>query len=654
MDAPAPWPRRTVLPVGVFVIAISLYTALCAGPPGSDPAGVVAATVLLLGFPVCLGCLVSVRGRDLWVGPALAWVGAAPAVVFTVELWGETDRTSRPWPGAAVVDVVQHGAWVWNVAGFTALCLVFPSGPARGRRWRGFAWCAVAIGVLAHALTSWIGAMSDVPMAVEIPVALTVFGGLLTVLGTAVYVLVSRYRHGDERTRLQLRWLIAGAATVPVMLACGWIAQEAADAPVGVAYTGFLVAMLVAVPASVAVAVLRYDLFDIDRLLGSSLAWLVTAVASAGLFATVVAGAGELLGGFRSVGTMGAAFAVALVLLPMHRRVHEAVGRTVDRDRYVIASRVQRFVRDVRDGTATPEGVEELLREVLADPGLLLLMKLPGGDADAYVDFAGRTTAPPPDATRVPLRTGSTDVGVIVLGRTSVRRLRRAREAAVMAGLPIEVSRLRLELRTALEDVRRSRTRLVLASAEERRRLEQDLHDGAQQQLVAAGMRLRSVQRRLVSGSTEHRDLDGVVEALEASIAELRRLAHGIRPSRLDDGLSGALQSLVEDSPVPARLTVADIEVSEMVATTVYFVVSEAYANVLKHAHAHELVINVAHDDDELVVEIRDDGVGGATGGMTSVSDRVASAGGEMSVRSVRGEGTTVKAVIPCADRRGR
>jgi signal transduction histidine kinase len=141
------------------------------------------------------------------------------------------------------------------------------------------------------------------------------------------------------------------------------------------------------------------------------------------------------------------------------------------------------------------------------------------------------------------------------------------------------VSRLRLELRDALTEVNASRSRLVAAAAEERHRLERDLHDGAQQHLVSIGMRLRSVQHRLRADLVAYRDLDEAVLGLEQTIAELRRIAHGVRPSRLDDGVGGARAGF----------------------------------------------------------------------GLTSLRDRIASVGGELTLHSPAGAGTSVRAEIPCA-----
>ena len=642
------WP--VVLALAVYAAGAVLHAMLA-----TDPVGVFAPLLALLAVPVAVGCLLAWRVPASPVGAALAWVGAAPSAVFALEWWGGSARGDDPWPAAAVLYHVQLGAWVWNVAGFAALCLVFPDGLLPGPRWRRVVGGAVAAGLYVNAVQASVGLPADdqpvrLPLAGVVAVNALGYALCLGALGATVASLVVRYRRGDSPVRQQLRWLLAGAGTVPLLLALGWVLQAFGATP-GLAYVGLFVAMLVAVPAAVAIAVLRYDLFDVDRLLGSSLAWLLTTVGAAAVFALLVTAGGEV-GADSRLGTTGAAFVTALALLPMHRGLHRLVGRVVDRDRHVVAARVAAFVQAVRDGAREPEETEDVFRAVLGDPGLRLLLRLPGAD-DSYVDPAGQTRPRPPSSGGVvPLRSGDTEVGLLVLGTPSARRLRRAREVAVAARLPIEVSRLRLSLRAALDDVRSSRERLVAAADAERRRLEHDLHDGAQQQIVSVGMRLRSTQRALPPDSPARAEIDAAVEALEATIAELRRLAHGIRPARLDDGLPAALRSLVADGPVPVHLAVADLDLADVVATTAFFVVAEAYANALKHARATAIEIGAALDGAALRVRVADDGVGGAGSGLTSVRDRVASVGGTLSVTSPPGGGTRVEVEIPDAHRR--
>jgi signal transduction histidine kinase len=639
-----------VLPVIVFAVAVALQTAVVVTAGLPEPAATLLLTALLPAVPVAIGLLVSLRAPAVPVGPAVTWVGTAPAVVFALERWAGSGQGRHPWPGAHVVHLLQLGAWVWLVVGFAALCLVFPAGLLPGRRWRVAAWSVALSAAALHVLAGFgrHGDLAALPGWQQLVLEVAGFGGFLGALLAAVASLVVRWRHGDERVRQQLRWLLLGAGAVPVLLAAGWVA-EAAGASVGVAYTAFIVVMLVAVPAAVAVAVLRHELFDVDRLLGASLAWLLTSVISAAVFAAVATAAGDVLGRDSRLGVAGAALITALLLLPLQRRLNGAVGRVVDRERHVLTARLLRFVRQVRDGEAEPEQAEEVLRAALGDPRLRLLLRLPG--AGGYVDLTGAPAAPADDGAVIPLTAGGADAGLIVLGGSSPRRLRRGREAARHIRLAIEVSRLRLELRVALREVRDSRARLVEAAAGERRRLERDLHDGAQQHLVAVGMRLRSLQRRLPPHGPEHGELDLAVEALEATVGELRRLANGVRPGRLDDGMSAALRALVADAPLPVRLTVRDVALPEVVATTVYFVVAEAYANALKHSGAGTVGIDVGPDGAGAVhVRVVDDGVGGAAAqGPASVRDRVASVGGTVTVHSPPGGGTRMEVTVPCA-----
>ena len=166
-------------------------------------------------------------------------------------------------------------------------------------------------------------------------------------------------------------------------------------------------------------------------------------------------------------------------------------------------------------------------------------------------------------------------------------------------------------------------------------------------------MRLRSVQRGLDPAGIAHAELDRAVDALEVTIAELRRLAHGVRPARLDDGLAAALRSLVHDSALPVDLAVADTvpaDMPDLVAATIYFVVAESLTNAHKHAGADRVGVRVERVNGVLRACIRDHGCGGATEGfgITALRDRVASVGGELSVSSPAGAGTEVRVEMPC------
>jgi len=225
---------------------------------------------------------------------------------------------------------------------------------------------------------------------------------------------------------------------------------------------------------------------------------------------------------------------------------------------------------------------------------------------------------------------------------------------AFLAGLlRSHVARLDAELRARLEELRASRARLVQAGDDERRRLERDLHDGAQSRLVALALMLGQVQRRIDGDAGASALLDRARGELNTSLAELRELARGIHPPALTErGLGPALRVLAARAPVPVALdTGADVRLPQPVEIAAYFIVSEALTNVAKYANASHATVKLANGGESLVVEVRDDGVGGAqpgTGsGLSGLADRVGACDGSLSVLSPPGEGTLVRAVLP-------
>jgi signal transduction histidine kinase len=241
---------------------------------------------------------------------------------------------------------------------------------------------------------------------------------------------------------------------------------------------------------------------------------------------------------------------------------------------------------------------------------------------------------------------GGDTIAVVTLGWDSARARGRVADLTRAAWVTIEVSRLRQVLRDALDEVVSSQARLSEAAVGERRRLERDLHDGAQQRIVATGMRLRVLQRHL-TGDAEN-EVETAVAELEETVRELRDIAHGVRPVRLSDGLGAALEVVRATSPVPLTLSVhepADLDESRRL--TAYLVVSEAVTNALKHASASRIDVTVADHEGLVAIGVCDDGVGGVPElGLTALRDRVRSVGGHVSVDSPDHVGTTVTALL--------
>jgi signal transduction histidine kinase len=220
--------------------------------------------------------------------------------------------------------------------------------------------------------------------------------------------------------------------------------------------------------------------------------------------------------------------------------------------------------------------------------------------------------------------------------------------------MAIENERLHAEVRAQLEEVRASRQRIVEAGDRERRRVERNLHDGAQQRLATLALSLAMIRDRDGADPAMATSLAQASAELRQAIDELRELARGIHPAILtEEGLPAAVESLADRSSLPVRV-VADFDarLPEPVETAAYFVVSESLANVTKYAHASRAQVELSRCNGTLRVEVRDDGVGGADAaqgsGLLGLADRVAAVRGSFRVETPSGGGTRVLAEIPC------
>jgi signal transduction histidine kinase len=297
-------------------------------------------------------------------------------------------------------------------------------------------------------------------------------------------------------------------------------------------------------------------------------------------------------------------------------------------------------------------GLRDSLARTLRDPTLELAFAAPSGIG--LVDPAGRPFEPPGDGsgraiTRLERDDGEL-LGILVHDPALEREDRGLVPAvATVARLALENERLAAQVRAQLDEVRASRLRIVEAGDAERRRVERDLHDGAQQRLVALTMRLEAA-RTSVDGASEL--IDKTTEELRAAISEVRDLARGLHPTILTEaGLRAAIEALAERTPIPVEIDVPDQRFNPSVEAAAYFVVAEALTNVVRYAAATLAGVRASVAAESLIVEIRDDGSGGADPargtGLRGLEDRLASIGGTLAVISEPGEGTTVIATMP-------
>jgi signal transduction histidine kinase len=226
---------------------------------------------------------------------------------------------------------------------------------------------------------------------------------------------------------------------------------------------------------------------------------------------------------------------------------------------------------------------------------------------------------------------------------------------SAVAGISLENGRLQAELKARLDELKGSRGRVIAAGQRERKRLERNLHDGAQQRLIALRLELGLLGDRLEGDPASRRDVEHARAEIGISLDELRAVARGLHPAVLSGhGLAVALESLAAASPVPVQLTVAvEGRLDEPTEVAAYYVVSESLANVGRHAMADSATVDVARRNGDLVVEIVDDGIGGADtergSGLRGLADRVEALGGRLRVWTPRGGGTRVRAEMPCA-----
>jgi signal transduction histidine kinase len=351
------------------------------------------------------------------------------------------------------------------------------------------------------------------------------------------------------------------------------------------------------------------------------------------------------------VNAVGLVALVAFAILPF------AFLAGLVRSRYSRAGAVGELIERLNNPEAD-RSLGQALADALGDRSLKLVYWRPS--AGHYVTYDGRRVELPAAGSGravTEVEREGIRVGAIIHDASLADEPGLVRAVAASAALALENERLEAELRARLDELQSSRARLVEVSMFERRRLERDLHDGAQQRLVALSLQLGLARRRLDAGDGRAAVamLDAARDELARALEELRELARGIHPAVLTDrGLEAALEALADRAPLPVSLDQMPAErLPAPVEAAAYFVVAEALTNVAKYAGASSAEVSIARNGGYAVVEVRDDGVGGADPavgtGLRGLADRLAALDGRLEVHSPPGHGTTVRAEVPCA-----
>jgi signal transduction histidine kinase len=324
-------------------------------------------------------------------------------------------------------------------------------------------------------------------------------------------------------------------------------------------------------------------------------------------------------------------------------------------DARLARSGVADLIIRLRADPATSE-LRDALARALRDPSLTLAYWLP--EFETWADLDGRPVAlgAPGDArTTTLIERDGAPVAALLHDPSLADEPELLASVEAAAGIALENARLQAELSARVDELRGSRMRLVEAGRKERQRLERNLHDGAQQRLVALSLELSLLSKRVDDDAEARTRIERVRGELAVSLEELRDIARGLHPAVVSGhGLTVALESLAAHAAVPVRLTVTLADrLPEPLEVAAYYLVSETLANIGKHAHATSATIDVARANGHVVVEITDDGVGGADtergSGLRGLADRVEALDGRLRVWTPRGRGTRVRAEIPCA-----
>ena len=699
--AAAAWAAAVAIAAAALVLIVLAWKDLVTGD-AIDTVCQVPSAVLY----ATLGALIVRRAGNV-IGWYLLLAGIADGFVSLLSAYAVLGiRHPGTLPGPAIVGLLAEWSFLPLICGIAFMFLLFPTGHLPSPRWRpvgGLCLLLIALTLIGFLVQpkkvqlpapGGLSAVVQNPLGVRslpAPLSTVLIGTInqawfvfIALMAVSTAAMTVRYRSGDRELRQQIKWIAFTATTaigfsvvVLVSMDIGGKSWAPVTAAADVVVT---VIGLAGFPVAIAIAIFKYGLYQIDVIISKALSYGLLSAALTAVYAGIVVGIGTLAGYVGGpVLTVTAAVVVAVLFHPVRQRATRLANRFVYGRRASPYQVLADFAQDMAGqldadaaldrmaavlGGAT--GAERVEVWVLVGAALSPRSVWPAdaepGAAPAMVTRSAGLATLGPVARAIGVYHQDELLGAITLGKAknepvSAAEDRLLTDLASQAGLVLRNVRLTAELQATIDDLRASRRRLVQAQDDERQRIERNLHDGAQQQLVAL-----SVQVGLLDGVAddpgEVRELTGQLRSgVRAALDDLRALARGIYPPVLaDQGLRAALQAQADRAPMPVLVDADGIgRFSRDAETTLYFCILEALQNVAKYAQASMTTVTLNQVVGRLEFSVADDGAGfdpaaAAHGtGLQGMSDRLSAVGGQLGIASAPGRGTTISGTVPVA-----
>jgi signal transduction histidine kinase len=675
----ARWLAGGLLLLTVAALAVSAGFGVAAG----NLMDAFAFTPLLLAFAV-VGAIVAGHRPANPIG----WLFLAEGLGFAVGVATDTYATYATRAGAPAPPSVAWAVWLGAILGelgflFALAVLLFPDGRLPSPRWRVVAWLIVAGEALvvltaatssaalrAQAAAVLVSPVRLIPDSVAYPVVNVVQTAFLPLAVAAAAGLAVRYRRATPDVRHQIKWVAyASLLTAIALLISGLVLGN----PLGALLT---VGPLI--PVAAGIAIFKYRLYDIDVVISKTIVYGSLAAFITLVYVLIVVGIGSLGSGFGRAGSrpdLGlsilATAVVAVAFQPVRERAQRLANRLVFGQRATPYEALSEFAGRMGGTYATEDALPRMAQVLAEGTGAARTVVWLKDGAELAVGACWPADAAPPGRVgfaggAAPTITGTNRVALVyhqgeALGALSVAKRpgenltpvedKLMSDLAAQAGLLLHNIGLTQQLRARLAELQASRLRIVAAADDQRRRIEHDIHDGAQQQLLAIGATLALAET--VAGQDEERER-ALVAQLKAetsgALETLRELARGIYPPLLaDQGLAAAVSA--HASKAPGQVEVDAVGVGRYPAdleTAIYFCCVEALQNAARHAPGSAIRVSLAEDEGQVVFSVTDDGPGfvpatpPAGTGLRNMGDRLAALGGSCQIDSSPGVGTTI------------